>query len=273
MDILKTPNDVKKWRNKIDGSLGFAPTMGALHDGHLKLFKESLKHNKKTLVSIFVNPAQFGANEDFSKYPRNIDGDIKFCKKAGVDAVFVPEAEGIYGELDFSILPPNALCSVFEGAIRPSHFAGVCLVVLKFFNLIRPTNAYFGKKDAQQLLIIQKMAAALFLDVKINPIEIMRDKNNLALSSRNAYLNKDSYKRALALPRAIGRVQNAFENGIQYSTELIRIAKSELDGLKIDYCEIIDFNLKKIASAKEKKSLMIIAINIDGVRLLDNFWF
>lgn len=265
-------------------TLGFVPTMGALHDGHISLIKASKHDNDKTLVSIFVNPAQFGANEDFDKYPRNEAQDFALCEQNGVDAVFAPNIAEMYAKDETIIAPPSNLANAFEGALREGHFNGVLRVVMKFFNLITPQNAYFGQKDAQQLLVIKKMVSDLFLPINIVPCAIMRDENGLALSSRNAYLNAQSYKDALKIPRAINAVREAHNKGELDSAILENIALAHLEPLKIDYCKIVDFNLKAQKKVRPNASLMLVAVRVkipsahrigqqSEVRLLDNIWF
>lgn len=288
MEILRTKNDLRLWRKEVvkHQRLGFAPTMGALHDGHISLIRASKRDNEKTLISIFVNPTQFGVNEDFDKYPRDEHSDIELCKKSGVDALFLPKIAEMYesgSEID--IIPPKNLSTSFEGGLRSGHFNGVLRVVLKFFNLIRPNNAYFGQKDAQQLLIIKKMVSDLFLPINIVPCPIVRDSNGLALSSRNAYLKEDSYKDALKIPSAINAVRKAYEGGEVDCKILENIALKHLEPLKIDYCKIVDFNLKAQKKVIENATLMLVAVRVattndksdngklNEVRLLDNIWF
>ncbi len=286
MEILRTKNDLRLWRKNAVGHkrLGFAPTMGALHDGHLSLIKASKHDNEKTIVSIFVNPVQFGVNEDFDKYPRSESQDLELCEKNGVDAVFLPNIAEMYDSgNETNIIPPKNLANCFEGGLRAGHFNGVLRVVLKFFHLIRPNSAYFGQKDAQQLLIIKKMVSDLFLPINIVPCPIVRDSQGLALSSRNAYLKKDSYQNALKIPRAINAVRVAYEKGECDSKVLENIALSHIEGLKIDYCKIVDFNLKAQKKVRPNATLLLLAVRIQTsndsngklseVRLLDNIWF
>ncbi|MGX3010227.1 pantoate--beta-alanine ligase [Helicobacter sp. 23-1044] len=286
MDILRTKNDLRLWRkNLAHKRIGFAPTMGALHDGHLSLFRASKHDNEKTIASIFVNPAQFGVNEDFDKYPRSEAQDLELCEKNGVDAVFLPTIAEMYDSgNETNIIPPKNLANAFEGGLRAGHFNGVLRVVMKFFNLIRPNCAYFGQKDAQQLLIIKKMVSDLFMPINIVPCEIVRDKNGLALSSRNKYLNANSYQNALKIPSAINAVRVAYENGECDSKVLENIALSHIESLTIDYCKIVDFNLHKAKKALRNATILLLAVRvavpsahragqISEVRLLDNIWF
>lgn len=258
---------------KYNASIGYIPTMGALHGGHLSLVKRSKKENDFTILSIFVNPTQFGINEDFDKYPRLLEKDLDLCRIDGVDAVFVPSVDDMYSKDEETILvPPSGLSNVFEGAIRSSHFSGVLRVVLKFFNLIRPQNAYFGQKDAQQLLIIKKMVSDLFLNLNIVGCPIVRDCNGLAMSSRNVYLDEVAYNRALSIPRAVNATKEAFTS-ISDARLLEAIAMEELTGLEVDYCSIVDYNLNSIDKVLAGNAILLIAARVCGVRLIDNLWF
>lgn len=288
MQILRTKRELMLWRKSevLDNqTLGFVPTMGALHDGHLSLIESSKNDNDKTIISIFVNPTQFGVNEDFDKYPRCENDDILLCQKSNVDAIFMPNIIEMYESKDeITLMPPPNLANTFEGALREGHFNGVMRIVLKFFNLISPNNAYFGQKDAQQLLIIKKMVSDLFLPINVIPCPIVRDSNGLALSSRNQYLNEESYKNALKIPAAINATKEAYKNGEVDSVILENTALKYLENIKIDYCKIVDFNLKAIKKVKKNASLLLLAVRIkipsshrkgknSEVRLLDNIWF
>ena len=186
MEVCKDRLSLARFRSGLGESVGFVATMGALHKGHLSLIEKSLQENTHTIVSIFVNPTQFGENEDFGSYPRTLEADLALCEKAGVSAVFAPSVEDMYSTDEITFNPPKNMGYILEGFDRPTHFAGVIAVVLKLFMLIKPRKAYFGQKDAQQVLILQKMVRDLFLDIEIVPCEIVRDDDGLALSSRNS---------------------------------------------------------------------------------------
>lgn len=277
MQIIKTIEELQIFKNNNFGkSIGFIPTMGALHLGHLSLIDNAISNNDVVIVSIFVNPTQFGANEDFDIYPRMEEKDIELCRSISVDAIFMPSIDTLYPsgiDDEVILLPPNKMASVFEGAIRENHFSGVLRVVLKLFNLINPTNAYFGKKDAQQLLIIKKMVNDLFINTNIIPCDIIRDKNNLALSSRNIYLDHTSYEMALKIPNAIQAAISLVMANVLESKQIENAAMECLSGLEIDYCNVVDFNLEKIDQVKKDSSLLIIAARVGKVRLIDNCWF
>ena len=213
MEVCRDRQSLREFRSRLEGSVGFVATMGALHKGHLSLIEKSLQENKHTIISIFVNPTQFGENEDFGSYPRTLEADLVLCKKAGVSAVFTPSVEDMYSTDEITFNPPKNMGYILEGFDRPTHFAGVIAVVLKLFMLVQPYRAYFGQKDAQQVLILQKMVRDLFLNLEIVPCEIMRDDDGLALSSRNIYLSQKERETALCIPRTIALVKKEIDNG------------------------------------------------------------
>jgi len=205
MKILKTPKEAINYRNSLKGSIGFVPTMGALHEGHLSLIKKAKSENDFVIVSIFVNPTQFLEGEDLDKYPRKLQADLEICKRAGVDAVFTPTPENMYSEDEILIKAPKVKGYILEGFFRPGHFDGVLQIVNKLFNIIKPTRAYFGKKDAQQLYLIKQMVKNFFFDIEIVPVDTVREKDGLAFSSRNVYLSNKERKRALSISKALKR--------------------------------------------------------------------
>lgn len=275
MKIIYSAADLRHYRKDVPHtqSIGFVPTMGALHKGHLSLIESSLKDNERTIVSIFVNPTQFGANEDFSAYPRNIESDISLCKKAGVSAVFIPDVSQMYGLDETSFNPPTKMGYILEGFDRPTHFAGVLQVVLKLFMLISPHRAYFGQKDAQQVLLIKKMVSDLFLPIEIIPCPIQRDDDGLALSSRNIYLNAQERQRALCIPRTIMRLNDALQEGERDAQILNAMALSELSEVdRIFYAGFFNHHLESISYITKGESLFLLAVQVGKTRLLDNLW-
>ena len=257
-------------------TIGLVPTMGALHNGHLSLITKSKEICDCTIVSIFVNPTQFGANEDFSKYPRKKEADLNICQKAEVDIVFMPEIEQIYpldSTLQITLNAPQSMANVLEGAARPGHFNGVLQVVLKLFSLTQPTHAFFGQKDAQQLLIIQKMVEDLFLPITIIPCPIVRTQEGLALSSRNAYLSPNGKKEALRISNALNTITKAIMQGIKDSKTLQNIGLDTLQGMEVEYFAIVNRELKPIDTIQKDSTLILIVTRVEGVRLLDNLWF
>lgn len=269
--ILKTIQELKEWRESISGSLGFVPTMGALHAGHLSLLEASKAQNSHTLLSIFVNPTQFGANEDFGKYPRTLESDIALAQ--GVDAIFAPEISQMYPSKDeITLNPPKLMGYVYEGAIREGHFAGVLQVVLKLFNLSRPTRAYFGQKDAQQLLILQKMVKDFFLPLEIVPCPIVRDTDGLALSSRNIYLSKEQRTLALAIPQTLQKIATLISQGEREVKKLYEFGMSELKDLQVDYLAFCNHSLEPIERIIPSSTLILLTCRVGNTRLLDNIW-
>lgn len=276
MYIVKTVKEAKeitrKWKSQ-GLTVGLVPTMGYLHDGHLSLIKKSAADNDKTCVSIFVNPIQFGKNEDFGSYPRDIGHDTTLCKQSGADLVFCPEASEMY---------PDGFCSNIEisgpaeglcGARRPGHFSGVCTVVMKLFNIVNPSRAYFGRKDAQQLAVIRQMAKDFNLDTEIIGMPIVREKDGLALSSRNTYLSKDERQAALCLNRALKKVKSLFDGG-EINTDILKQSAEKIindESLsRIDYIEIVDIISMKPVKEVKSDALCALAVYIGRTRLIDN---
>ncbi|WP_394952087.1 pantoate--beta-alanine ligase [uncultured Helicobacter sp.] len=278
MQVLQNIEELKTFRESLGmQSVGLVPTMGALHKGHLSLISESIHHNTHTIVSIFVNPTQFGQNEDLSTYPRTLDRDLALCESLGVSAVFVPSVEQMYPSDDeIAILPPKMMGYVLEGFDRPTHFAGVLQVVLKLFMLARPHKAYFGKKDAQQVLIVQKMAKDLHLPLEIVMCPIVRDDDGLAFSSRNVYLSPKEREIALCIPRTITRIESAIAQGVREVRELENLAHQTLDSknapIHIFYAYFCDHSLAPITHIRQDESLFLLAVRVGKTRLLDNLW-
>ncbi|MGL2415695.1 pantoate--beta-alanine ligase [Helicobacter pylori] len=275
MRVLETIATLREYRKSLKESVGFVPTMGALHRGHQSLIERSLKENSHTIVSVFVNPTQFGANEDFSTYPRPLEKDLALCEKLGVNAVFVPKIGEMYpyeAEQRLKLYAPTFLSHSLEGAMRHGHFDGVVQVVLKLFHLTNPTRAYFGKKDAQQLLIIQHLVQDLLLDIEITPCEIMRDDDNLALSSRNVYLSATERKQALAIPKALENIQQAIDKGEKACEKLKKLGLEILENLEVDYLECCNHKLEPLTIIEPANTLVLVAARVGKTRLLDNLW-
>ncbi len=275
MHVLETIAALREYRKSLKESVGFVPTMGALHKGHQSLIERSLKENPHTIVSVFVNPTQFGANEDFSTYPRPLEKDLALCEGLGVNAVFAPETSEMYPyetEQRLKLYAPKFLSSSLEGAMRKGHFDGVVQVVLKMFHLVNPTRAYFGKKDAQQLLIVQHLVKDLLLDIEIAPCEIMRDDDNLALSSRNVYLNATQRKQALAIPKALENIKQAIDKGEKACEKLKKLGLEILKNLEVDYLEFCNHKLESLKTIEPANTLILVAARVGKTRLLDNLW-
>ena len=223
MQVLKTIEELQEIRKSINGSVGFVPTMGALHNGHISLIKKAREENDIVIVSIFVNPTQFLPTEDLDAYPRKDEADKRICQMCKVDYVFMPEISTMYSQEEVLVKAPNK-SYILEGKTRPGHFDGVLRVVLKLFNLVQPTNAYFGKKDAQQLSLITQMVKDFFMPINIIPCEIIREDDGLALSSRNIYLNPTQRHEALLMSKALymaGSLMSKGERDVQKVKEKI----------------------------------------------------
>lgn len=253
--------------------IGFVPTMGALHEGHLSLIRRARKENDIVVVSVFVNPLQFGPNEDYTKYPRTRDNDIKKCSKEKVDIVFMPEESSFYEMPHFTYVEVIELSDKLCGKSRPGHFKGVCTVVLKLFNIVQPDNAYFGKKDFQQQVIIKKMVKDLSLPINIISMPIIRENDGLALSSRNKYLSNKERKDALfinkALKTAVDLIKKGEKNPVIIKNEIIKIIKKGNKN-RIDYVEIVDDELLTEKNVIDKNTLIAIAVFTGSTRLIDN---
>ena len=273
MQILRTIQELKAWRKALNtNDIGFVPTMGALHNGHASLIQKATSENSVVIVSIFVNPKQFLAGEDYTQYPRKEQADLAMAKGCGASACFLPSEDEFYSGDDTLISAPKELASVLEGQIRPGHFDGVCRVLNKFFNLIKPQRAYFGKKDAQQLLIVQKMVKDFFIDIEIKACQIVREADGLAISSRNAYLNEAELLEALKLSRALKKAKSLIDLGTLSSAEIKKAIKEILEPLEIDYIAITDKNLIARDNVVLDNTLILLAVRVGKTRLIDNIW-
>jgi pantoate--beta-alanine ligase len=276
---MKIINKIDDMRSLVSGikskgmSIGFVPTMGFLHEGHLSLVRESLRKADVTAVSIFVNPAQFGPKEDFKEYPRDLDRDSEVLEEEGVDYLFVPEADEIYPLGYRTYVEVHDLQDKLCGRSRPGHFQGVCTVVLKLFNIIDPDISFFGQKDAQQAIILKRMIKELNLGVKIDVLPIVREEDGLALSSRNKYLTQEERKAALVLSKTLKEARSMMAKGQRDSAAIIK-GMREIIGreplVKIDYVEIVDRDNLDPVRRIEKDVLAAMAVFIGKVRLIDN---
>jgi pantoate--beta-alanine ligase len=258
-----------QWREAGE-SVALVPTMGALHKGHMSLVSAAQKMAKRTVVSIFVNPAQFGPKEDLSKYPRPLEADQKLLTQAGADLLYTPSSDEIYPQGFVTSIDPGPIATLFEGAVRPGHFAGVATVVVKLLLQIMPDIALFGEKDYQQLLIIRRVVSDLNLPVHIAGLPIVRDDDGLAFSSRNLYLTADERSRALALPQALQEAAAAISAGQNLET-VLKTAREKLTkaGFVVDYVELVDaHNLTPLTSPATGR--LIAAARMGTTRLLDH---
>ena len=276
MIILHTPEEMRKqisvWKRKGE-SIGLVPTMGFLHNGHGSLIKRSVSENDHTVVSIFVNPTQFGPNEDFENYPRDIKKDVAFCESFGVDVIFNPEPEVMYPQPFFTSVSVARLSEGLCGKQRPVHFGGVCLILSKLFHIAMPDRAYFGQKDAQQAVIVKRMVRDLNFPSEVVICPIVREADGLALSSRNIYLTTEERKNALVLNRALNHAQELIKQG-ERSSEIIRKRmETEINSVKndgIDYIEITDTEQLQPISKIEGEVLIALAVRFGKARLIDN---
>ncbi|EOW0926285.1 pantoate--beta-alanine ligase [Campylobacter upsaliensis] len=273
-DIKDLKNIIKKWKNQ-GLSIGYVPTMGYLHEGHLSLIKKASK-NDKIIVSIFVNPMQFGVNEDLATYPRDLERDAKLCENEGVAVLFTPSVEQMYPKGFSSYVDMNSLTDKLCGAKRERHFRGVCTILMKFFHLITPDVAYFGQKDAQQCAVVKHMVEDLNLDLEIEICPIIREKDGLAKSSRNVYLNEAERKAALVLSRAIFLGENLIQKGERESKIILQAMREELQKeslARIDYIELVNPKTMQNLERIEDSALGALAVYIGKTRLIDNFLF
>lgn len=272
--IQEVRDQVNQWK-KEGKSVGFVPTMGYLHEGHMSLI-DAASENDKVVVSIFVNPMQFGPNEDLASYPRDLDHDAKMCQEHGVDLIFHPTPEEMYGDSFYSYVDMNVLTDELCGLSRPVHFRGVCTVVTKLFNIVRPDKAYFGQKDAQQLAIIKRMVKDLNMPLEIVGCPIIREEDGLAKSSRNTYLSDEERKAALVLSRSIALGKKMVEEGEQDSKKVVDAMIAEINKeplAKIDYVKMVSLETMQQVETIEGGILTAIAVYIGKTRLIDNFMY
>jgi len=277
MQIIQSSAEFVKWRTNKTDTIGFVPTLGALHDGHLSLVQSSKKICHLTVVSIFLNPAQFAPEEDLNSYPNTLDKDINSLTNCKVDVLFLPTREEMYDRVPNVNIPSSDLFNKLEGCSRPHFFYGVTTIVAKLFNVIKPTHTFFGEKDAQQLRIIQEMIVNMKYSIECVSCMTIRHKNGLALSSRNQYLTDEEQKKASIIFQGLTKVRGALEQGQKNPvlakkifTELIQ----EVPGITIDYISIAcSKTLEEVEKIVDKKLLVSTAVFFKGVRLIDNFTY
>jgi len=278
MEVIES---IKKMQARADelrreGKLGFVPTMGYLHEGHLSLIRAARKECKYVVVSIFVNPTQFGPSEDYQRYPRDLERDRRLCEKEGVDIIFAPTPEEMYPPGYCTYVEVAGLSDVLCGASRPGHFKGVATVVTKLFNIVKPHVAYFGQKDAQQALIIRRMVEDLNFDIDIRVLPIVREKDGLAMSSRNTYLSQEERRAARVLYKALMHAKSLLDSGVRDAgrlrQEMLNIIEAE-PLAKVDYVEIVDYSNLKPLKEIEGEVLIAVAVWIGNTRLIDNILY
>jgi len=273
MQVVKTIFDIRTLRQRLKGSVGFVPTMGFLHEGHLALVKRAKAENSIVMVSIYVNPAQFGPKEDFGAYPRDLDRDLELLRKEGTDIVFVPSDEEMYPHEFSSWVDVEKVTERLEGASRPGHFRGVATIVAKLFNIVQPTRAYFGQKDAQQVVVIKRMVADLNMDLEVVIVPTVRENDGLAMSSRNVYLSPRERQAATILFKALTLARQLRKGG-EKDAEKIRGQMTGLIGreplAQIDYVSIADAETLEELGLIDRPAVVSLAVRIGKTRLIDN---
>lgn len=273
MQVARTISEIRALRQKLKGTVGFVPTMGYLHEGHLALVKQARRENSAVIVSIYVNPTQFGPREDFGAYPRDLDRDLELLRKEGTDMVFVPPDDEVYPPGFSSWVDVEKVTEKLEGASRPGHFKGVATIVAKLFNIVQPTRAYFGQKDAQQVMVIKRMVADLNMDLEVVVVPTVRESDGLAMSSRNIYLDPKERQAATILFKALTLAQQ-LRGGGEKNAETIRqemaalIRKEPL--AQIDYVSIADAETLEELNLLDRAAVASLAVRIGKTRLIDN---
>ncbi len=273
MHVATTVAEMRALRRAMNGDVGFVPTMGFLHEGHLSLVRTAREANSNVVASIFVNPAQFGPGEDFERYPRDEERDLSLLRDERVDVVFMPSVEEMYPDGASTFVIVEGITDVLEGAHRPGHFRGVTTVVAKLFNVVQPTRAYFGQKDAQQLAVIRKMMRDLRRDIEIVGLPTVREPDGLAMSSRNAYLSPEERQAALVLSKSLQRAEGLFGAGVR-DADALRSAMNELLGAeplaRVDYVSVADSDTLRELAKIADSALVSLAVRIGATRLIDN---
>ncbi|KAF0091669.1 MAG: pantoate--beta-alanine ligase [Fusobacteria bacterium] len=273
--INEIRNIINEWKRQ-GLTIGFVPTMGCLHQGHLSLIEQAKNENDKVIVSIFVNPLQFRPNEDFSRYPRSLDKDLEGCRNFGADLVFTPSLNDLLPEKNLVYVDVDLLGNNLCGSSREGHFRGVCTIVAKLFNILTPDKSYFGEKDAQQLAIITRMAEDLNFNTKIVPCAIVRESDGLAMSSRNVYLTLEERQAATIISKSLSSAKSLLQKGKRDS---LNIKSFIIDSIKteplanIDYVEIVDHSTLQFVDIIEKPILIAVAVYFGKTRLIDNLTY
>jgi pantoate--beta-alanine ligase len=276
VEIIASPIAMQRWSEDIrrrGETLAFVPTMGFLHEGHITLMREGRARATRLASSLFVNPTQFGPNEDFSRYPRNFDGDCELMRRVPVDVLFAPEPEVMFPPGSQSWVEATEITQGLCGDHRPGHFRGVTTVVAKLFNIVKPHLALFGEKDFQQLRAIQRMVVDLNFDLEIVPVPTVREPDGLAMSSRNAYLSPEERQRALALSRGLRAAQKAVESGARTTAQIACAARTVLEhtaGVEIEYVDAVDSETLKPNDRFDRAIVVAIAARVGKTRLIDN---
>jgi pantoate--beta-alanine ligase len=273
MHVVATIAEMRTLRRALPGDVGFVPTMGYLHKGHLSLVRAAREQNARAVVSIFVNPTQFGPNEDFERYPRDEERDLSLLRDERVDVAFMPSVDEIYPPGASTFVDVEGVTEMLEGAHRPGHFRGVATVVAKLFNIVEPTHAYFGRKDAQQLVVVRKLVRDLRFDIEVVGLPIVREPDGLAMSSRNAYLSPAEREAALVLSRSLREAEALFTKG-ERDAERLRAAMRELIAreplAQVDYVSVAGPESLRELDRVEQCALVSLAVRVGATRLIDN---
>jgi pantoate--beta-alanine ligase len=279
MKIFKSPKSLQSYNLKLKkegNSIGFVPTMGYLHQGHISLIRAARAENDIVVLSIFINPIQFSAQEDYKRYPRDFKRDMAIAKTENVDIIFCPSSQSLYPAGYLSYVEVQELSSPLCGKSRPGHFKGVATVCIKLFNIVQPDSVYFGRKDIQQAIIIEHMIRDLNMPLNMRLLPLVREDSGLALSSRNRYLSKSAKDSAAGIYRALKAAKKDFRNGEREAFKIISIVKKEVEkipNVRIDYIEAVDNKRLKPITTIEKNSILAVAVWIDKTRLIDNIVF
>jgi pantoate--beta-alanine ligase len=273
MHVVRTIAELRALRRRLSGRVGFVPTMGYLHEGHLALVRQARRENSAVIVSIYVNPSQFSLGEDFGGYPRDLDRDLELLRKEGTDIVFAPPDDEMYPPVFSSWVDVEKITERLEGASRPGHFRGVATIVAKLFNIVQPTKAYFGQKDAQQVVVIKRMAADLNMELEIVTVPTVRESDGLAMSSRNTYLSPEERQAASILFKALALAQRLTRGGEQ-DAEKIRDQMTALIQREplacLDYVSIADAETLEELDMLHRPAVASLAVRIGKTRLIDN---
>ena len=273
MKVLETADAMRAWseeQRRADKSIGFVPTMGALHEGHASLMRAAAKGNDIAIASIFVNPTQFAPHEDFDKYPRTWDADLKICEDCGVVAIYAPRKDAIYPPGYATYVNVEGLSEGLCGVTRPIFFRGVATVVTKLFNAVHPHRAYFGQKDAQQCAVIKRMTQDLEFGIEIVILPTVREADGLAMSSRNLYLSAEERTRALCLSRSLFGAKQMLRDGVRDAKSIVDFVRDGMAEVQIDYVELVDADTMQPVEHIEKPSVLAVAAFVGPARLIDN---
>ena len=273
MIVLDTADAMRAWseeQRRAGKTIGFVPTMGALHEGHASLMRVASKENDIAIASIFVNPAQFAPHEDFDKYPRTWDADLKICEDCGVVAIYAPRKDAIYPPGYATYVDVEGLSEGLCGVTRPIFFRGVATVVMKLFNAVRPHRAYFGQKDAQQCAVIRRMTEDLEFGIEIVILPTVREADGLAMSSRNRYLSAEEHERALCLSRSLFAAEQMVRDGVRDAKAIVEFVRAGMADVQIDYVKLVDADTMQPVERIDRPGVLAVAAFVGPARLIDN---